>query len=283
MTFLLSRTAKNVPAEVQRWQYFLLRQGITMVGQVDGDFGVKSETATRVFQMTKGLSQTGKLDRKTLDAALPLGYTELPDDYYKKRSSLSWPPSPTGLNSPGNAWRNATFECFEFRKPTTAGDNIIIGKNCSGTKKDWVASYITDLKTDAFGHIPGFPGYIRCHVLAAPRIEALLAAWRGADLLHLVISYAGAFVPRYIRRTPPKPPIPAHGTKQSTAVSNLSNHAFGTAFDINATENWLGDTPAQCGQKGAVRELVEIANGLGFYWGGHYSTRLDGMHFEVAN
>lgn len=280
MTFLLSRTAKNVPAEVQRWQYFLLRQGIAMAGQVDGDFGPKSETATKIFQMTKGLSQTGKLDRKTLDAALPLGYTELPDNYYKDRSSFSWPPPPAGLASPSNAWRNATFECFAFKKPTTVGDNIIIGKNCSGTKNDWVASNITDLKTDAFGHVPGYSGYIRCHVLAAPRIDALLAAWRAADLLHLVVSYAGAFVPRYIRKNTP---TPAHGTKQSTAVSSLSNHAFGTAFDINATENWLGDTPAQCGQKGAVRELVEIANGLGLFWGGHYSTRLDGMHFELAN
>jgi Putative peptidoglycan binding domain/D-alanyl-D-alanine carboxypeptidase len=28
--------------------------------------------------------------------------------------------------------------------------------------------------------------------------------------------------------------------------------------------------------------LVGIANDHGFYWGGHYSKRLDGMHFEVA-
>jgi hypothetical protein len=30
-----------------------------------------------------------------------------------------------------------------------------------------------------------------------------------------------------------------------------------------------------------VRELVEIANEWGFYWGGHF-TRKDGMHFEIA-
>ena len=43
----------------------------------------------------------------------------------------------------------------------------------------------------------------------------------------------------------------------------------------------LGTTPALVGRKGSVRELVEIANANGFYWGGHF-TRKDGMHFEVA-
>jgi hypothetical protein len=35
MPFLLSRGGKNVPAEVQRWQYFLLKKGFT---QVDAGF-----------------------------------------------------------------------------------------------------------------------------------------------------------------------------------------------------------------------------------------------------
>lgn len=31
-----------------------------------------------------------------------------------------------------------------------------------------------------------------------------------------------------------------------------------------------------------MRELVPIANDFGFYWGGHFRSRLDGMHFEIA-
>jgi len=27
---------------------------------------------------------------------------------------------------------------------------------------------------------------------------------------------------------------------------------------------------------------VPIANRFGFYWGGHYQSRMDGMHFEIA-
>jgi hypothetical protein len=36
------------------------------------------------------------------------------------------------------------------------------------------------------------------------------------------------------------------------------------------------------GQHGSVRELVSIANEHGFFWGGHFDKRRDGMHFEVA-
>lgn len=46
MPFRLSRGGPNVIAEVQRWQYFLLRIGINQAGSIDGDFGLKTETAT---------------------------------------------------------------------------------------------------------------------------------------------------------------------------------------------------------------------------------------------
>jgi hypothetical protein len=65
--------------------------------------------------------------------------------------------------------------------------------------------------------------------------------------------------------------------------SSLSNHAFGTAFDINADENQLGSQPALPSEPGCVFELVPIAHKFGFYWGGHFTPpRRDGMHFEIA-
>jgi len=63
--------------------------------------------------------------------------------------------------------------------------------------------------------------------------------------------------------------------------SILSNHAWYTAFDINYRWNMLGETPADIGEKGSVKELVPIAHDFGFYWGGHFRRR-DGMHFEAA-
>ena len=79
------------------------------------------------------------------------------------------------------------------------------------------------------------------------------------------------FVQRFIRKTQNRNPRP------------LSNHAWGTAFDINVKWNKLGKVPTLLGQEGCVRELVELANKNGFFWGGHFGGgRVDGMHFELG-
>jgi hypothetical protein len=65
-------------------------------------------------------------------------------------------------------------------------------------------------------------------------------------------------------------------------VDALSNHSFGSAFDINFIDNMLGAEPAICGQRGSVRELVSAANSLNIFWGGHFSHAKDGMHFEIS-
>ena len=62
----------------------------------------------------------------------------------------------------------------------------------------------------------------------------------------------------------------------------LSNHSFGSAFDINEGFNGFGTRPALVGERGSVRKLVTIANAQGFFWGGHFPKRPDGMHFEIA-
>ncbi len=108
-------------------------------------------------------------------------------------------------------------------------------------------------------------GKIWFHKQGTAQLTALWGAWAQAGLIDRVLVWGGAFVPRFIRG--------------SSTV--LSNHSFGTAFDINMAQNGLGLEPARLGMKGCVRELVPIANKHGFYWGGHFSRR-DGMHFEIA-
>ncbi|MFM6344063.1 MAG: M15 family metallopeptidase, partial [Dolichospermum sp.] len=85
------------------------------------------------------------------------------------------------------------------------------------------------------------------------------------------LTFDGSFVPRLIR-----------GAPLVKDFRKLSNHAFGSAFDINASFNPLGQIPASISKKGSVRLLVSTANDYGFFWGGHFNTRKDGMHFEVA-
>lgn len=103
------------------------------------------------------------------------------------------------------------------------------------------------------------------HKKGAQQLQQLWNDWEKAGLLPLVLTWDGAYNPRFVR-----------GSR-----TVLSNHAFGTVFDINYAWNKLGTVPALVGQKGSVRLLVAIAHKNGFYWGGHF-TRKDGMHFEVV-
>lgn len=95
------------------------------------------------------------------------------------------------------------------------------------------------------------PFEMEFHKLAQPQLVAMWLEWERAGLLDRILSFDGSFVPRF----------------QRGSTTKLSNHAFGTAFDINAAFNPLGTEPALIGQKGCVRELVPIANQYGFYWG----------------
>ncbi len=62
--------------------------------------------------------------------------------------------------------------------------------------------------------------------------------------------------------------------------SDLSNHASGTAIDLNATKHPLGkkNTFTKEQQK-IIRELTEK---YGLRWGGDYKTRPDEMHWEIV-
>ena len=284
MAFLLSRGGDNVIAEVQRWQYFLLKQGITQAGAIDGDFGHGTEEGTKFFQVRCGVPATGQLDETTLAAARSLNYKVVPDDYYATRAGPDFPAEPANLGSPSNASRNQVFECFRFiQKPRSMrpdDEAVVLRGTCDGASPDWTAKNIVRIEVPQLRFARGASGSVRCHRLAAPIIARLFQAWEQEDLLHLIISYEGAFVPRYKRGQAPEGEG-GHGEKLSTEVSALSNHSFGSAFDINFSDNQLGRRPALCGRRGSTRELVAAANSLGVFWGGHFSNP-DGMHFEVA-
>lgn len=123
------------------------------------------------------------------------------------------------------------------------------------------------VRGEVVGHGPK-SGSVVLHELAAKPMLDLWQAWEDAGLLDRVLTDGGLYCPRYVRG--------------STSV--LSNHSYGTAFDINAPWNGLNRMPAALWTYGCVRELVPLANEFGWWWGGHGwgSTRVDGMHFELA-
>lgn len=66
----------------------------------------------------------------------------------------------------------------------------------------------------------------------------------------------------------------------STAVSN---HASGTAIDLNATRHPLGTNPSANftqSQIAKIREIIKVTGNV-VRWGGDYSGRKDPMHFEI--
>ncbi len=65
--------------------------------------------------------------------------------------------------------------------------------------------------------------------------------------------------------------------------SQLSNHASGTAIDLNATRHPLGTAPRanySQAQVDAIHRILAVCGGA-VRWGGDYTGRQDGMHFEI--
>ena len=67
-------------------------------------------------------------------------------------------------------------------------------------------------------------------------------------------------------------------SRSSSAVTSR----WGVAIDLNARWNGAGHPPASPGQQGDLTPLVPLFAAQGFAWGGHFSSNVDGMHFELA-
>ena len=255
-TLKLIRVNSTGP-EVGTWQYFLRGRGFYL-GEVTGKFDEETLRATIDFQRRHNLQPDGIVGNKTYGMAMQLGYEGIEDDSTEK-TSMNWPGEPSFPPLISNEQRRKVFGTFTFVSEPVNGnpENIRITGG-------WQAKNIEMLDIPQLVKVKG-NGRAQFHKLAAGQLMKLWSDWEEADLLHLVLAWDGSFVPRFVR-----------GSRKT-----LSNHAFGSAFDINASWNGLGVTPPLVGQKGSVRELVEIAFENGFYWGGHFS-RKDGMHFEIA-
>ncbi len=116
----------------------------------------------------------------------------------------------------------------------------------------WVAAHITTEPVPILGNVT-------CNKLIFPQLRAALeeVVTRGlADKIHPG-EYAGCYNARFI-----------------AGSTQLSNHAFGLALDLNVPGN----------QRGTVGEIdrgvVEIFKSWGFAWGGDWGYT-DPMHFEM--
>ena len=257
-------------SEVVAWQQHLVRQGY-LSDPPDGTFGPRTRSATVRFQLSHRLTADGVVGPRTLAAAQAAERPAAPPPPTVPSAAPATdrappaPPRPPFSPLQGQGARERLFGRFDYAAAPTA-------QNPEAIKVDhaWLAENLVTVEVPQLGGIPyGWGGTassrLAFHRKAASQMQGLWRAWQAAGLLARVLTFDGGYAARFVRKAP----------------GQLSPHAFGTAFDINAQWNGLGRTPARWGERGSVADLVGIANDHGFYWGGHF-TRLDGMHFEIA-
>lgn len=177
---------------------------------------------------------------------------------YLSRNKAEVAPAPSGGSTGGssNATAQKNFGPLEF-VPAPTADNPEAIRITNGWDKANI-TYVT---------LPGLNKTVAFHTKCKDRIVQLFQAWTDAGLIPDIIQWSGTWVPRFVR-----------GSR-----TTLSNHAFATAFDINPQWNPMGAPAAPAGSYGNVQALAEIAKSLGWRWGGDYSGRPDGMHFELLS
>ncbi len=249
---------------VEKWQLFLIGEEL-LNDTADGVFGNNTKLATIEFQKKHGLDSDGIVGNSSYGKAMMEGFEVIEEEKVEPakidEGSADWPAKPNFQSLYNQEKRDAILGKVEF---TADAKNKLTITN-GWDKNNIITIEIPQLVgMDVYGR-PKKNGKIKFHKVAAPQMIAMWAEWEKEGLLPLVKTWGGSYVPRFIRGS----------------TTRLSNHTFGTAFDINVKWNGLAKRPALVGQEGSIRKLIPIANKFGFYWGGHF-RRKDGMHFEFA-
>jgi hypothetical protein len=240
------------------WQNFLVGKGI--LDQADSIFGEDTENATKAYQRQQGIKDDGVVGSNTYGKALLEGLDAI-------EFEVDFPQKPAFSPLVSTRDRQSIFGAFDFEIDPLPGNREHV--KILGT---WASSNIVSVPLPELASpIERASGKMQFHQKAAAQLQGLWKAWQAQNLVRFILTFDGGFVPRLIR-----------GASLVKDPSKLSNHAFGSAFDINAEFNPLGKIPAPISENGSVRLLVPTANDYGFYWGGHFNSRKDGMHFEVA-
>jgi len=179
-----------------------------------------------------------------------------------KPKDKEYPQKPSFDNLVSNSDRDELFGEMEY-EPWFGKGKI---KITNGWDANYlVKAYIPQLKGILDYNNNEHSGFTRLNKKVERQYKMLWHAWEKQGLLDQIHSWGGGYAAR----------------KVTGSYIFLSNHAYGTAFDINTRENSFNREPAKRGEEGSVYDLVSIAHEHGFYWGGHFCT-LDGMHFEAS-
>jgi len=65
--------------------------------------------------------------------------------------------------------------------------------------------------------------------------------------------------------------------RKKRGLNSMSLHSWGIAIDVNSFENGLGKEPK------LSAGFVKCFTDANFHWGGNWTSRKDGMHFQLAS
>jgi hypothetical protein len=246
--------------DVEAWELFLRGQGYHWL-EVRGKYDAPAVQSTQAWQKDCGMVADGVIGPRTFARAQELGFNPGFDDHDASEAGPNWPPRPA-FAALDSAARGQLFGQFAF-KPAPVDSNPEAIEILDG----WAMKHIETVDIPELAGVEGAPasGKIRLHKVAVEPFRKFFRAIDDAGLRNRLLAFGGSWAPRFIR-----------GSRLL-----LSNHAYGSAVDLNVAWNALATVPALKGKKGCIRELVPLANECGIYWGGHFG-RQDGMHFELA-
>jgi hypothetical protein len=120
----------------------------------------------------------------------------------------------------------------------------------------WVRTHIVTARVPILGRV-------RCNRALIPQLRGALAEVEREGLARFLDrkDYAGCYSSRFLNRNPEQ---------------GISHHAWGIAFDVNASTNQFGQTPH------LDARVVAVMRKWGFTWGGRWLLP-DGMHFEFVS
>ena len=248
--------------DVSSWQTFLRGVNKTSKIFVNGIFDEFTKIETENFQtkLPNKLAADGVVGNQTYAKALKMGFGALTDERTDE-NSITWPTKPANAKQLTDVERTRIFGQFSYIAAPTS-------QNAEAIKitDNWPTKNIVSVKLPQLVNVKGAPKNLSVsfHKLGAEQLKAAFIEIEKAGLLNKVLTHGGTWVPRFIRGS----------------TTKLSNHALGTAIDINVEWNALGTHGALKDEVGSVRELVMIFYKNGFYWG-NWFARQDPMHFEL--
>src|SRR5262249_51127608 len=126
-----------------------------------------------------------------------------------------WPPRPAFAPITTNLRRAELFGRFTYRPAPQPGNPEAIE-----ITDGWDRENIVTVELPQVTRLVGGPanGRVPFHRRGAQQLQELFRAWETDGLLSLLRTWDGSWAPRFVR-----------GSRTS-----LSNHAYGTAFDVNA-------------------------------------------------